>query len=1332
MDSSSTQSSRETLLIQELYRRLLFLESQLIKQYEVNARLEEQVVSSQGGVTALSARVNQLETRLSETEQLLAKSHLLVDLQSSESQRRAVPLVTPIEPLRASQPVYASPSSQSPPNSSKDNITNHCLYVKAILPKHAKTHQSFDLGDFAGDSRHWHEVRMNLEDTVEGLVDTMAQILDVENERVIIWLIDKRRNGTLRPGRLCLDVRESLKQLREYQYDFGWSELRIFVEVDDTHSTLPGTLKVNEAVTLFLKIYDAKTSSFVYCGSIFVPDPDIKISEAIPIWRDIANMFSGYEVLLSKEVGPGRIDEVDVNHTFRREDLVTGDIIRIDRAPRNTAKSTESASSPSMRTSVVVEVHERSSKPMIIEKQPSTSTLSSRISTPRKRSPSPEITIKRKHTETRKMCLGYNTRGCRLTAVTCGYDHAAQGAPQMQTGPSIDSLLISKMYQQMIMLEAKVAGQDGDIANLKAEVGRLSSIANVSTTHQETQTKTFNQRNAGLENPSAGSENGKTVPDFESVNGTTESSRFQRVKQEPIDLTDLNDESVVRSRSSTPSEPSRSSDTSPNHDSSSCVSESEDDSDEEEFQRSESPPSIDTISIPSQSIIYRKRGYSPADGEPSSKRHQLQSRQICVHFAMTGECRHGDECGNRHECLFCQGYHRLGSCTTISRYGKTLCIKWNGIGSCPNRNYCGFKHECFGCNDKLHGYSECEENATGQMSIRNIEVCLNFNMIGRKCTDCTKVHVCLICESSEHHAKECPPYLAQSLTLGDSVKAVVDSPIGVSNAQALPMDVFGTMQSVADTSPTMPTALSLESLLISQIYQRMIFLEAKVATHDMDILSLKAEVGRLSNIAIPSNAQPSKQSDDSTNGNLFLDVPTGDADTQCESAQKEAQCPSHSEPGHNEIDESSQSATVTSHVEEVATSTQHEVPSTQPPPSDPPSQFLEDTSHQESHVLHTQSPSESQISLSVNPGSKQETPSIEETNSEELQQTPRFHKRIILSKILSPSPSDSTPTIHSFHPESSSVLRRKLDIVGNGTILPTWKNHTNDARNKLRKSASNLQCKGRVNMVIGVEIGTNVSSAKGTIVLLPVRDLRLKIKVSVPTGTVLARVEVETVDSSTHASNLLFNSAMGDADDPMVLQLLHERLVRLEEQYVCLSAKLESAQREKQMRVPQSEPGRLPTTVLNQTTFQIQQSPEPNQPQQNQFNRLDGLSSTHSFRLQTTSALTEQHSNTWSPVQPQHKHKYEGFHSRSEDHKSLSAVHQESRRSPSPQHHSNSHRNRSLSPRSRSPVQLPPSKYICRTAAIQLTSRISASAGMNVFDVKGAFMQPGNVQSCRK
>ncbi|KAJ3073909.1 hypothetical protein HDU99_001826, partial [Rhizoclosmatium hyalinum] len=57
-------------------------------------------------------------------------------------------------------------------------------------------------------------------------------------------------------------------------------------------------------------------------------------------------------------------------------------------------------------------------------------------------------------------------------------------------------------------------------------------------------------------------------------------------------------------------------------------------------------------------------------------------------------------------------------------------------------------------------------------------------------------------------------------------------------------------------------------------------------------------------------------------------------------------------------------------------------------------------------------------------------------------------------------------------------------------------------------------------MVIGVEIGTNVSSAKGTIVLLPVRDLRLKIKASVPTGTVSARVEIETVDSSTHASNV--------------------------------------------------------------------------------------------------------------------------------------------------------------------------------------------------------------------
>ncbi|ORY50457.1 hypothetical protein BCR33DRAFT_713254 [Rhizoclosmatium globosum] len=298
MDSSSTQSSRETLLIQELYRRLLFLESQLVKQYEVNARLEEQVVSSQGGVTALSARVNQLETRLSETEQLLAKSHLLADLQSSESQRRAVPL--PIEPLRASQPVYASPSSQSPPNSSKDNITNHSLYVKAILPKHAKSHHGFDLGDFEGDARHWHEVRMNLEDTVECLVDTVAKVLDVEEERVMIWLIDKRRNGALRPGRLCLDNRESLKQLREYQYDFGWSELRIFVEVENTRSTLPGTFKVNEAVTLFLKIYDAKTSSFVYCGSILIPDPDIKISEAIPILRDVANMFSGYEVLLSK------------------------------------------------------------------------------------------------------------------------------------------------------------------------------------------------------------------------------------------------------------------------------------------------------------------------------------------------------------------------------------------------------------------------------------------------------------------------------------------------------------------------------------------------------------------------------------------------------------------------------------------------------------------------------------------------------------------------------------------------------------------------------------------------------------------------------------------------------------------------------------------------------------------------------------------------------------------------------------------------------------------------------------------------------------------------
>ncbi|ORY50455.1 hypothetical protein BCR33DRAFT_713253, partial [Rhizoclosmatium globosum] len=241
------------------------------------------------------------------------------------------------------------------------------------------------------------------------------------------------------------------------------------------------------------------------------------------------------------------------------------------------------------------------------------------------------------------------------------------------------------------------------------------------------------------------------------------------------------------------------------------------------------------------------------------------------------------------------------------------------------------------------------------------------------------------------------------------------------------------MQSVADTSPAMPTALSLESLLISQIYQRMIFLEAKVAAHDMDILSLKAEVGRLSNIAIPSNAQPSKQSEDSTTGNLFLDVPTGDEDTQSES---EAQCPSHSEPGHNEIDESSQSATVTSHLEEVAISTQHEVPSTQPlPPSDPPSQFREDSSHhQESHVLHTQSPSESQISQSVNPGSNQETSSIEETNSEELQQTPRFHKRIILSKILSPSPSDSTRATS--EPSQSTFISPPIS-VSNNTFVPS-------------------------------------------------------------------------------------------------------------------------------------------------------------------------------------------------------------------------------------------------------------------------------------------------------
>ncbi|ORY50456.1 hypothetical protein BCR33DRAFT_762772, partial [Rhizoclosmatium globosum] len=353
---------------------------------------------------------------------------------------------------------------------------------------------------------------------------------------------------------------------------------------------------------------------------------------------------------------------------------------------------------------------------------------------------------------------------------------AAQGAPQMQTGPSIDSLLISKMYQQMIMLEAKVAGQDGDIANLKAEVGRLSSIANVSTTHQETQTIKFDNINSGLENPSAGSENGKTAPDFESVNGTTESSRFQRVKQEPIDLIDLNDESVIHSRSSTPSEPSRSSDTSPMHDSSSRVSESEDDSDEEEFQRSESPASIqiyehtqlNTISSPSQSPIYRKRGYSPnSDGEPSSKRRQLQSRQICVHFAMRGECRHGDQCRNRHECFICQGNHQLSSCTNISPSDKEFCIKWNGMGSCPNRNNCRFKHECFRCNDKLHGYFECGENAVARPLISYTKVCLNFNMMGRKCTDCTKVHVCLICESSEHHVKECSRYLKQSSVYGD-------------------------------------------------------------------------------------------------------------------------------------------------------------------------------------------------------------------------------------------------------------------------------------------------------------------------------------------------------------------------------------------------------------------------------------------------------------------------------------------------------------------------------------------------------------------------------------
>ncbi|PGH16127.1 hypothetical protein AJ79_01894 [Helicocarpus griseus UAMH5409] len=217
----------------------------------------------------------------------------------------------------------------------KEMEDQHYINIGLISTSSFCNHSGFDLTSSNldhSDTSSLIPIRVRKETTIRQLGRQIGEKLQLDPERITLWICINRQNGTCRPYEplLCPEFTAIEKACR----DAGCKENKanIWVEVSPgeaglSRPPLPQVTIGGDVLLIFIKNFDVVKQTLRGVGSIYIS----KGARVGPSILKAMGWSEGTRFSVHEEVKPAMILNVDPNTTFQQAELGNGDILCVQK-----------------------------------------------------------------------------------------------------------------------------------------------------------------------------------------------------------------------------------------------------------------------------------------------------------------------------------------------------------------------------------------------------------------------------------------------------------------------------------------------------------------------------------------------------------------------------------------------------------------------------------------------------------------------------------------------------------------------------------------------------------------------------------------------------------------------------------------------------------------------------------------------------------------------------------------------------------------------------------------------------------------------------------------
>lgn len=207
------------------------------------------------------------------------------------------------------------------------------LTVRVVTEELFRAHQGFDLATFDDRIAKPTELpafRVLKNEPFVHFKARLAQLFDLPDAAVRLWVLVNRQNKTVRPDAVVptndptLTMETVRDRMASRQHD-----LRLFLEVLEPNSLATVHLDAaapGNAIMIFLKYFDTSRQTLLGVSRMYV-QRQMKVGDLIPTINELMRWPPTTQVKLFEEIKPGMIEQLKPKATFVQSEIQDGDVV---------------------------------------------------------------------------------------------------------------------------------------------------------------------------------------------------------------------------------------------------------------------------------------------------------------------------------------------------------------------------------------------------------------------------------------------------------------------------------------------------------------------------------------------------------------------------------------------------------------------------------------------------------------------------------------------------------------------------------------------------------------------------------------------------------------------------------------------------------------------------------------------------------------------------------------------------------------------------------------------------------------------------------------------